>query len=104
MRDKRINLDLETRDGRRNRGRLRDMMKPWTRLEHESGMVMNASTPRTKVRAPDGRVREIPAAAESHVAQRPGYRPVEQRKPTLIWRDGIWYRRARGGYVAEPAN
>lgn len=57
--DKKINLDMATPEGRKNRGKLVDMMLPAWAKEADRGHAFNKSVTREKVMDKYGRVREL---------------------------------------------
>ena len=93
-----INLDLNTPDGRKNRGILAEMVAPDMRVSGERGAKRSAAFPTVTMRQPDGALRSVPEAVAER-AEANGMRVVERRNPMLRYVNGLWYRRVRGEWV-----
>jgi len=97
-RNKEINLDLATAEGRQNRKKLRDMMQPWlgTQIELQG---KNAARPRATLRTAEGKEVNVYAETEEAYAKKNGL----HAKP--YWgRPSRRYRVVNGQIVEELLN
>ena len=95
-----INLDLSTDEGRKNRGRLAEMLAPDLRRSGERGAKRNATIPTVTMKQPDGATRVVPEMVAAR-AEANGMRVVEKRRPTLKFYKGTWFRWLRGEWVLD---
>lgn len=87
-----VNLDLKTKDGLRNRQKLVEMTMPHYRQEGRRSETRNAKVATTKMRLPNGTLRQVPEGSAAR-AERNGLRAVSGRNPHLRYVRGVWYRR-----------
>lgn len=79
---KTVNLDMATSEGRRNRGRMSEMLKDYMRKTAEQSVTRNGLIPKVAMRTTDGLRREIPerlAGRAEHKGFRVAARPKGRR-------------------------
>lgn len=76
-----VNLDMSTDEGRRNRGKLLDMMQPWARAESARGELMQQEVEKVPMRNPAGERVMLPASHEE-AAEARGFRTARRGRWT----------------------
>ena len=91
--EKKINLDVATREGKANRGKLLDMMmKPWEK-EADRGILSGSRIEKTTLAKGDGRGITVPVELADGMARRDGLHHIpkwgnRRRRLMTITRDG----------------
>lgn len=76
VKDKKINLDVETREGRANRGKLLDMMMPAWAKEATRGQLFGSKMERTYMRDSEGRTKVAPIEMADRIARENGLHAI----------------------------
>ena len=92
--DKKINLDMNTREGRANRGKLLDMMVPAWRKEAHRGQEFSKNTEVTYLRDKQGRRKVAPVEMADRMA----------RAQNLVPDSGLRFGPPRGGWPVFDKN